>query len=144
MKFGKIFTAIVAITLNFSLAFQASAKENIALVVSTLNNPFFVNLKEGAVNKAKELDYELVILDSQNNPAKELANVEDTIVKGTKVILINPTDSEAVGNAVLAANKAGIPVITLDRASVKGDVISISPRIMFPVVEWPVILFFKN
>ncbi|OCG37848.1 ribose ABC transporter substrate-binding protein RbsB [Gilliamella sp. Gris1-4] len=124
MKFGKIFTAIVAITLNFSLAFQASAKENIALVVSTLNNPFFVNLKEGAVNKAKELDYELVILDSQNNPAKELANVEDTIVKGTKVILINPTDSEAVGNAVLAANKAGIPVITLDRASVKGDVIS--------------------
>ncbi|MWN31316.1 MULTISPECIES: ribose ABC transporter substrate-binding protein RbsB [unclassified Gilliamella] len=124
MKFGKIFTAIVAIILNFSFVFQASAKENIALVISTLNNPFFVNLKEGAVNKAKELGYELVVLDSQNNPAKELANVEDTIVKGTKVILINPTDSEAVGNAVLAANKAGIPVITLDRASVKGDVIS--------------------
>lgn len=103
---------------------QAFAKEKVALVVSTLNNPFFVTLKDGAAKKAEELGYELVILDSQNNPAKELANVEDILVKGTKVLLINPTDSDAVGNAVLAANKAKIPVITLDRASNKGDVVT--------------------
>lgn len=103
---------------------QAFAKEKVALVVSTLNNPFFVTLKDGAAKKAEELGYELVILDSQNNPAKELANVEDILVKGTKVLLINPTDSDAVGNAVLAANKANIPVITLDRASNKGDVVT--------------------
>ena len=114
----------IALLISFLFVFQASAKENIALVISTLNNPFFVTLKEGAVKKANELGYDLVVLDSQNNPAKELANVEDTIVKGTKIILINPTDSEAVGNAVLAANKANIPVITLDRASVKGQVVS--------------------
>lgn len=101
---------------------QALAQEKVALVVSTLNNPFFVTLKDGAAKKAEELGYELVILDSQNNPAKELANVEDILVKGTKVLLINPTDSDAVGNAVLAANKANIPVITLDRASNKGEV----------------------
>ena len=114
----------IAILISFLFVFQASAKENIALIISTLNNPFFVTLKEGAVKKANELGYDLVVLDSQNNPAKELANVEDTIVKGTKIILINPTDSEAVGNAVLAANKANIPVITLDRGSVKGEVVS--------------------
>ena len=114
----------IAILISFLFVFHASAKENIALVISTLNNPFFVTLKEGAVKKANELGYDLVVLDSQNNPAKELANVEDTIVKGTKIILINPTDSEAVGNAVLAANKANIPVITLDRGSVKGEVVS--------------------
>ncbi len=114
----------IAVLISFLFVFQASAKENIALVISTLNNPFFVTLKEGAVKKANELGYDLVVLDSQNNPAKELANVEDTIVKGTKIILINPTDSEAVGNAVLAANKANIPVITLDRGSVKGEVVS--------------------
>ena len=124
MKFRKMMAAVIASALSVCIAFQASAKERIALVVSTLNNPFFVTLKEGAVTKASELGYDLVVLDSQNNPAKELANVEDTIVKGAKVILINPTDSEAVGNAVLAANKAGISVITLDRASIKGDVVS--------------------
>ncbi|OCG09047.1 D-ribose ABC transporter substrate-binding protein RbsB [Gilliamella sp. wkB178] len=124
MILKKIITTISVVTLSFAFVFQASAKENIALVVSTLNNPFFVTLKDGAVKKANDLGYNLVVLDSQNNPAKELANVEDIIVKGTKVILINPTDSDAVGNAVLAANKAGIPVITLDRAANKGEVVS--------------------
>lgn len=49
-----------------------------------------------------------VVLDSQNNPAKELANVQDLTVRGTKILLINPTDSDAVGNAVKMANRANI------------------------------------
>ncbi|WP_294832906.1 ribose ABC transporter substrate-binding protein RbsB [uncultured Gilliamella sp.] len=124
MSLRKILATVVGVAMSFSLVSQVWAKENIALIVSTLNNPFFVTLKEGAVQKANELGYDLVVLNSQNNPAKELANVEDILVKGTKLILINPTDSEAVGNAVLAANKAGIPVITLDRTASKGEVVS--------------------
>ncbi|QIQ21547.1 ribose ABC transporter substrate-binding protein RbsB [Zophobihabitans entericus] len=124
MNFKKVTSYLSAVTFGLLMSSQVMAKENIALVVSTLNNPFFVALKDGAQQKANELGYELIVLDSQNNPAKELANVEDLIVKGTRVILINPTDSDAVGNAVVAANKANIPVITLDRASNKGEVIS--------------------
>lgn len=124
MKKRVLKTAMIAALGLGLMGTSAFAQEKIALVVSTLNNPFFVTLKDGAVAKAKALGYELVVLDSQNNPAKELANVEDILVKGTKVLLINPTDSDAVGNAVLAANRAGIPVITLDRASAKGDVAS--------------------
>lgn len=123
MKKKALLKVVMIATLGI-FSSQAFAKEKVALVVSTLNNPFFVTLKDGAAKKAEELGYELVILDSQNNPAKELANVEDILVKGTKVLLINPTDSDAVGNAVLAANKAKIPVITLDRASNKGDVVT--------------------
>lgn len=64
------------------------------------------------------------MLDSQNNPAKELANVQDLTVRGTKVLLINPTDSDAVGNAIKMANQAKIPVITLDRVASSGEVVS--------------------
>lgn len=124
MKLNTLITYASAITLSLTISIHALAKDNIALVVSTLNNPFFVTLKEGAQKKADELGYNLIVLDSQNNPAKELANVEDLIVKGALLILINPTDSDAVGNAVVAANKANIPVITLDRASNKGEVVS--------------------
>lgn len=102
----------------------AQAKDTIALVISTLDNPFFVTLKEGAEAKAKELDYELIVLDSQNDPAKELANVEDITVRGAKFLLINPTDSDAVGNAISIANSKKLPVITLDRAASKGDVVA--------------------
>ena len=99
-------------------------KDTIALVVSTLNNPFFVSMKDGAQKEADKLGYNLIVLDSQNNPAKELANVQDLTVRGTKLMLINPTDSDAVGNAVAMANQAKIPVITLDRQATKGVVAS--------------------
>ncbi|MBB6215915.1 ribose transport system substrate-binding protein [Anaerosolibacter carboniphilus] len=96
----------------------------IGLVVSTLNNPFFVTLKEGAEAKAKELGAELIVLDSQNDPAKELANLEDLITKKVSVILVNPTDSDAVGSAIKLANDAKIPVITLDRGANAGEVVT--------------------
>ena len=114
----------LAIALGLAFSTSAMAKETIALAVSTLDNPFFVTLKEGAEKKAKELGYNLVVLDSQNDPAKELSNVEDVTVRGAKVLLINPTDSEAVGTAVAVANKKNIPVITLDRGANKGNVVS--------------------
>lgn len=110
--------------LLLGLSTTAAAQETIALAVSTLDNPFFVSLKDGAQKKADALGYKLVVLDSQNDPAKELANVEDVTVRGAKVLLINPTDSAAVGNAVAIANRKHIPVITLDRAAEKGEVVS--------------------
>ena len=102
----------------------SAAGEKIGLVVSTQNNPFFVTLKEGAVKKANELGYELIVLDSQNDPSKELGNVEDLLVKGVDVLLINPTDSDAVVSSVRAANRSKIPVVTLDRAANGGKVVS--------------------
>lgn len=121
----KKFTTIAsAVMLSLAFSGVAMAKDTIALAVSTLDNPFFVALKDGAQKKADELGYKLVVLDSQNDPAKELANVEDLMVRGAKVLLINPTDSEAVANAVAIANRSNIPVITLDRGAAKGKVVS--------------------
>ncbi|CAM3944189.1 MULTISPECIES: ribose ABC transporter substrate-binding protein RbsB [Rahnella] len=122
MKKLAVWVSAAAITASFSA--NVLAKDTIALVVSTLNNPFFVSMKDGAQKEADKLGYNLIVLDSQNNPAKELANVQDLTVRGTKLVLINPTDSDAVGNAVAMANQAKIPVITLDRQATKGVVAS--------------------
>ncbi|MCY6369031.1 ribose ABC transporter substrate-binding protein RbsB [Clostridium ganghwense] len=102
----------------------AAKGDKIGMVLSTLNNPFFVSMKEGAETKAKELGYELIVLDSQDDSAKERANVEDLVQKGIKVLIINPTDSDAVANSIQVANDAKIPVITVDRQSNGGEVIS--------------------
>ena len=103
---------------------EAAGAAKIGLVVSTLNNPFFVSLKEGAEQKAKDMGMELVVLDSKNDPAQELANVEDLLTQGVSLILINPTDSDAVGNAIIAANNKNVPVVTLDRGANQGEVVS--------------------
>ena len=120
----KITTLISAAVISASFSANLMAQETLAMVVSTLNNPFFVTMKEGAEKKADQLGYKLIVLDSQNDPSKELANVEDLIVRGVQAILINPTDSDAVANAIEMANQAKIPVLTLDRAANRGDVVT--------------------
>ena len=120
----KLATLISAAVVSASFSATVMAQDTIAMVVSTLNNPFFVTMKEGAEAKAKTLGYELIVLDSQNDPSKELANVEDLTVRGVKAILINPTDSDAVSNAIRMANRADIPVLTLDRGASRGKVVS--------------------
>jgi len=95
----------------------------IGLCLSTLNNPFFVTLKNGAEKAASDLGVTLIVNDAQDDPAKQAAAIEDLIQKKVDAILINPTDANAVVPSVLKANKAGIPVITIDRSAAKGDVV---------------------
>ena len=102
----------------------AEGGKKIGVVLSTLNNPFFVSMKEGAEKKAKELGYEVVVLDSQNDAAKERANVEDLVQQGIVALIINPTDSDAVANSIAVANENKIQVITVDRKANGGEVAS--------------------
>lgn len=124
MKQKNFFAYLAVITLGMAMTTQALPIDNLALVVSTLNNPFFVNLSHGAEKKARELGYNLTVLDSQNSSAKERENVEEIIIKGARLLLINPTDSDSVSRAITIANRANIPVITLDRAANQGHVVS--------------------
>ncbi|GAA5346075.1 ribose-binding protein [Planifilum fimeticola] len=96
----------------------------IGFSISTLNNPFFVTLKEGAEKAAKDSGAELIVVDAQDDSAKQLSDVEDLIQKKVDILLINPTDSHAVSSAVESANQAGIPVITVDREAEGGETVA--------------------
>ncbi|WP_423798082.1 ribose ABC transporter substrate-binding protein RbsB [Neobacillus sp. SAB-20_R2A] len=94
----------------------------IGLSVSTLNNPFFVSLRDGVQKEAKALGVQVKVVDAQNDSAKQINDVEDLIQQGVDLLLINPTDSAAISTAVQSANTIGIPVVTLDRSAEKGKV----------------------
>ena len=96
----------------------------IGLSLSTLNNPFFVTLKEGAEDAASAAGVTLVVVDSQDDPATEAANIEDLIQQGVDVILVNPTDADAIVPSIEKANEAGIPVFTIDRGANGGEIVS--------------------
>lgn len=127
MRINKKIFSVGLILMMLMTSFMGCTKNNkpkIGMVVSTLNNPFFVNMKDGAEKEAEKLGYDLVVLDSQNDPAKERANVEDLVQLGVIALLINPTDSDAVVKTVEVANKSNIPVITLDRQANGGKITS--------------------
>jgi ribose transport system substrate-binding protein len=120
----KALSVLMVLALMPGIALFAAGMPKVGLVLSTLNNPFFVTLKEGAVKEAKAVGINLIVLDSENDSAKEIANIEDLVAQKVAVILVNPTDSDAVGNSIKTANKAKIPVITLDRSANSGVVVS--------------------
>lgn len=102
----------------------AAKKAVVGLAVSTLNNPFFVDLRDGAKAAADANGIELVVMDAQNDASKQLANIENLIQQKVSVIIVNPVDSKAIVPAIEAANKANIPVITVDRGAAGGTVVS--------------------
>ena len=92
----------------------------IGLSISTLNNPFFVTLRNGAQQAAKKEGAKLIIADAQDDAATQQDDVQNFVTQQVDAILINPVDSEAVVPAVQAANQANIPVIALDRGASGG------------------------
>jgi ribose transport system substrate-binding protein len=96
----------------------------LGLSLSTLNNPFFVTLKEGAEAAAEAAGIELVVVDAQDDSAKEATNIEDLIQQDVSALLINPTDADAIVPSIQKANEAGIPVFTIDRGAAGGDIVS--------------------
>ncbi|MCK1994672.1 ribose ABC transporter substrate-binding protein RbsB [Peribacillus muralis] len=94
----------------------------IGVSISTLNNPFFVSLKDGIEKEAKAKGMKVTVVDAQDDTAKQTSGIEDLILQKVDVLLVNPTDSAAISSAVKDANDAGIPVITIDRSADEGDI----------------------
>ena len=96
----------------------------IGVSLSTLNNPFFVSIREGVEEVAKNENVETVITDAQNDSSTQNNQVEDLITQGVDLIVINPVDSTAISTSVQKANEANIPVICVDRKSDEGELVS--------------------
>ncbi|MFD0026882.1 ABC transporter permease/substrate-binding protein [Streptomyces sp. NPDC055059] len=87
----------------------------LGLSVSTLNNPFFVQMKAGAQAEAKKEGVKLTVTDAQNDASQQANQLQNFTSEGMSSVIVNPVDSDAVGPAVRGANKADIPVVAADR-----------------------------
>ncbi|PUU88422.1 D-ribose ABC transporter substrate-binding protein [Halanaerobium sp.] len=123
----KKLTIVLALSIILIVGVSAGAAAQdikIGLAVSTLNNPFFVDLKDGAEAMAEEMGIEILTVDAQDDAASQLSSVEDLLIRQIDVLIVNPVDGNAVVSAITAANDAGVPVITVDRGAEGGNVAS--------------------
>lgn len=100
----------------------AASGDKVALLVSTLNNPFFVDLRDGAQAEAKKLGVDLQVSDAQNDSATQQNQAQNAQSQGAKAVIINPVDSDAAGPAVAPLLSANLPVISVDRSVTGEDV----------------------
>lgn len=103
---------------------SSSGGDKVALLVSTLNNPFFVDLRDGAQAAAKDLGVDLMVSDAQNDSSTQQNQAQNAQSQGAKAVIINPVDSDAASPAVAPLLSSNLPVISVDRSVTGEDVTS--------------------
>ncbi|WP_405972166.1 substrate-binding domain-containing protein [Streptomyces sp. NBC_00988] len=114
--------AIVGATSFLHNDSSTTSKPKLGLSLSTLNNPFFVQIRSGAQAEAKKLGLDLTVTDAQNDASQQANQLQNFTSSNYGAIIVNPVDSDAASNSVKAADKAKIPVIAVDRGVNKAAV----------------------
>ena len=93
----------------------------VAFLLSTLQEERYQKDVKYFEARAKELGLRVVTLAADNDNAKQIAQVEDVLTQGAKVLVIQPTDSQAASSYVRLAHEKGAKVIAYDRAIIAPD-----------------------
>ena len=112
---------ITSLILVLSIACQRNTDQqkngpSVALVLKTLNNPYFMDMQGGAEEEARKLNLHLVIQAAERevDVEKQMQIIENLIQTRIDVLCVTPSGSKEIIPAIIKANKADIPVIVLD------------------------------
>lgn len=94
----------------------AADGQSVTLAVSTLNNPFFVELRDGAQDAADAAGVDLDVVDAQNDSATQTNQLATAATSGTDGVIINPVDSDAAAASVSPLVSNDTPIVAVDRA----------------------------
>lgn len=89
-------------------------KMTVGMVIINQEALFFTQMVEGAQAKADELGIELAIYNANNDPVKQNNAIQDFVSEGVDAIIVNAIDTNGIIPAMQDADKAGIPVISVD------------------------------
>jgi ribose transport system substrate-binding protein len=133
MRKKTLITMAVVTTMSLSLAAcnrtspsdsassGAKSAKSATLVISTLNNPFFVSVADGAKAKAKTLGMTIDVQNANNADQASLDLASAALNKKPAVLIMDPVSSASGGSIVTLANTAGVPVVAFDRMPKGGD-----------------------
>ena len=93
-----------------------SGAPRVALVLKTLNSPFFNDMQRGAQDAAKRLNVDLIVqaADREVDVERQMQIVENLLQTGIQALCLTPSGSKEIVPAVVKANRANIPVIIVD------------------------------
>ncbi len=106
------------------LVTHESFGKRIAFSLSERANPFFTAMVQGARAQAESHGVELLSADAGNDDAQQLVAIQGFVDQKVDFLIVNPTHSQAVRLGIELANRARIPVITVDRKEDGGQVVS--------------------
>lgn len=115
---------LLATTTLGLLAATGAWADGIGASLLTQQHPFYIEINNAMVAEAEAKGVPLEVSIANQDLSKQLADVEDFIVKGVDVLVISPVDSQGALPAIMKAKAAGIEVITVDVPAEGVDVTS--------------------
>lgn len=103
---------------------RPSGRPQIGVTLLTEAHVFYQDLKKGMESGADSLGVDLHIVAGEWDLARQTSQVENFITQKMDAIIIAPVNSSGIVSAVQEANRAGIPVFTVDIAAAGGEVVS--------------------
>jgi ribose transport system substrate-binding protein len=99
----------------------AGGSKTIGFSVQNREAQFYQDMESGMKAEAAKYGYTVNVVDAARDNAKQQSQVEDFISQKVSAIVLTPYDSQAIGSAIVEANKSNIPVFTADIASASKD-----------------------
>ena len=126
-------TAALALGTNPALAqglppLKAKQTYKVGFAQTESNNPWRIAQTQSMQDQAKKEGWQLVYTDAAGSAAKQVSDVNSMIAQKVDLIFLAPREEKPLIPAVMAAKKAGIPVILLDR--------SVDPSLAKPGVDY--------
>jgi ribose transport system substrate-binding protein len=117
---------VVALSVSFVSVTGLATGKLIGISLLTKEQQFYKDMEEAMIAEAKKFGYTLNVVAGEFDPGRQARQVDDFIAKKADCIVLAPCDPVAVGSSIAVANKANIPVFTVDIAnnSLQGKVIS--------------------
>lgn len=105
---------------------KAKKPYHIGLVLKSLSNPAIWNIADAAEKEGAKMGVKVTVLSSMGFSALEeqIKQVEDMIQSKVDLIGLQPVDSKGIIPVIKEANKAGIPVITVDTGADGGEIVT--------------------
>src|SRR5215208_978491 len=113
---GLVAAALAFSGCNRNNAASSSGAPRVALVMKTLNHPFFLDMQRGAQEAAQRAGVELVVQAAEReiDVEKQMQIIENLLQTAIKVLIVTPSGSREIASAIVKANRAGVPVIVVD------------------------------
>jgi len=86
----------------------------IGMAFQEMNNQYFIVMKEALLEAADSIGAKVYYTDARHDVNKQISDIEDMIMKGIDVLLLNPADSVGIETAVIEAKEAGVIVVAID------------------------------
>jgi ribose transport system substrate-binding protein len=107
-------------------AASGSSGRTIGVSIQNREAQFYQELETGLRAEAQKYGYGITVVDAGRDNSKQQSQVEDFISQKVAAIVLTPYDSQAIGSAIVEANKAGIPVFTADIANTSSQGVVVS------------------